>query len=163
MAADPSKKIDGREYTFGRIPPTKSVPLQVQLLKIVGPELQFMLTQDPAKWVATFAALTAKDKTPEEKGVAASAIMGELMVKIPAALAGVIQNADGAEVMRIMTVAFGYTKCNGNTIDEREIDIVFADSDPGTMWKVFFESLRVNYRGFFPVAHSASSQPMTTG
>lgn len=145
MAADPSKRIDGREYIFGRIPPTKSVPLQVQLLKLVGPEIQLVLGQDVAKIKAAF---DSKDF---------SALIGTI---VPLAF-GAIQNADGEQVVKMMALVFGYIKCNGNTIDEREIDIVFADSDPGTMWKVFFEGLKVNYSRFFSAAPSASSAPTT--
>jgi hypothetical protein len=145
MAADPSRTIDGREYTFGRIPPTKSVPLQVQLIKLIGPEIQLLLGQDMAKLKSAF----------DSKDIAA---LGATLA--PVAF-GAIQNADGAEVMRLMVQVFAYTKCNGNVIDEKEIDPVFGNSDPGTMWKVFFEGLKVNYSRFFPVAPSDSSQPTT--
>jgi hypothetical protein len=119
--------------------------LQVQLLKLVGPEIQLVLGQDVAKIKAAF---EAKDF---------SALIGTI---VPLAF-GAIQNADGEQVVKMMALVFGYIKCNGNTIDEREIDIVFADSDPGTMWKVFFEGLKVNYSRFFPAAPSASSEPTT--
>ena len=146
MASAPIKRIDGREYAFGRIPPTKSVPLQVQLLKLVGPEIQLVLGQDMGKLQAAFA---AKDFT---------ALAGTLAP----ILFGVLQSADGDQVLKLMEVVFAYTACEGNDIEPRTIDAVFGDSDPATMWKVFFEGLKVNYSRFFPVSPSGSSPPTTT-
>ena len=146
MASAPIKRIDGREYAFGRIPPTKSVPLQVQLLKLVGPEIQLVLGQDMGKLQAAFA---SKDF---------SALTGTLAPM----LLGVLQSADGDQVLKLMEVVFAYTTCEGNDIEPRTIDAVFGDSDPATMWKVFFEGLKVNYSRFFPVSPSVSSPPTPT-
>jgi hypothetical protein len=146
VASAPIKKIDGREYAFGRIPPTKSVPLQVQLLKLVGPEIQLVLGQDVAKLQAAFA---SKDFT---------ALAGTLAPM----LFGILQTADGDQVLKLMEVVFAYTTCEGNDIEPRLIDAVFGDSDPATMWKVFFEGLRANYSRFFHVSPSASNPPTTT-
>jgi hypothetical protein len=146
VASAPIKRIDGREYAFGRIPPTKSVPLQVQLLKLVGPEIQLLFTQDMDKWKAIFASRDI---------IAIANALGPIVT-------GIIQSSDGDQVLKLMEVVFAYTTCEGNDIEPRTIDAVFGDSDPATMWKVFFEGLKVNYSRFFPVSPSGSSPPTTT-
>ena len=142
----PLKVIDGREFAFGRIPPTKSVPLQVQLLKLAGPEIGLVLQQDMEKFKADVAAQN----------------WGALAGKIAPMLFGIIQSADGAEVLKMMEVVFAYVNVDGHTIEPRLIDATFNVSPSGTIWKVFFEGLKVNYADFFPASPSDSLPAVKT-
>jgi hypothetical protein len=72
---------------------------------------------------------------------------------------GAIEYADGDQVMKLMEAVFAYTNCDGHDIEPRLIDATFADANPATMWKVFFEGLRVNYGSFFHGSASTSSAP----
>ena len=161
MASAPIKRIDGREYAFGRIPPTKSVPFQVQLLKLGAPEIQFLVTQDPQEWIKAAAAFVAKDKTEEQKSLV-DVFTKKLISQAVPAISGIIQSADGEQVMAMMKTMFAFIQCDGNYLVEREIDIQFAEAEPGTIWKVFYEGLRVNFGGFFRVSPSVSSPPTPT-
>ena len=140
----PLKIIDGREFAFGRIPPTKSVPLQVQLVRLVGPEIQLLLGQDVDKLKASL----------ESKN------WGELVGKIGPALLGMLQSADGADVLKMMETVFAYVNVDGHAIEPAVIDATFRASPSGTIWKVFFEGLKVNYADFFPASPS-DSPPVT--
>jgi hypothetical protein len=161
MASASIKRIDGREYIFGRIPPTKSVPLQVQLLKLGAPEIQFLVTQNPQEWIAAAAAFVAKEKTSEQVAMV-NAFTAKLVSQAIPAISGIIQSADGEQIMGMMKVMFAFIQCDGNYLVEREIDIQFVDSEPGTIWKVFAEGLRVNFAGFFRVSPSVSIPPTAT-
>ena len=136
----PLKTIDGREFAFGRIPPTKSVPLQVQLVRLAGPEIQLLFSQDVAKFKADL----------DSKNWAA------LAGKLVPALMGMLQNADGAEVLKMMEAVFAYVNVGGHAIEANLIDATFGASPSGTIWKVFFEGLKVNYADFFPASPSDS-------
>lgn len=129
MASAPLKTIDGREFAFGRIPPTKSVPLQVQLVHLIGPELHRVLGMDIGK---------AKEN-----------LDAELVL-------GVLQGADGAEVLKMMETVFAYVSVDGHAIEPRLIDATFNTSSSATIWKVFLEGLKVNYADFFPASPSDS-------
>ena len=146
MASAPIKTIDGRDYAFGRIPPTRSVPLQVQIAKLVGPEIQFLLSQDTGPMKADFEAKN----------------WGSLLGKLAPVAFGVLQGADGEHVLKMMEVVFQYTNIGGKSISPEVIDATFGASNPATIWKVFFEGLRVNFAGFFPDVPSDSPAQKTT-
>lgn len=155
------KEIDGRTYAFGRIPPTRAVPLQVELLKVFGPEIQILLVQDKDKLKGLFANVAAAT-TDEEKQKAIADGFGIVMEALVPIAFGAIQNADGDKVVDLMGRVFKFVNLNGHDLDSQTlIDSDFADCHPGTIWKVFFEGLRVNFGRFFPAAPSASSQPTT--
>ncbi len=138
----PLKTIDGREFAFGRIPPTKSVPLQVQLVRLVGPEIQLVLGQDINRLKAD---VDAKN-------------WDALMGKLAPMLLGILQSADGAEVLKMMETVFAYVNVDGHAIEPNVIDATFRASPSATIWKVFFEGLKVNYADFFPASPSDSPE-----
>jgi hypothetical protein len=151
------KTIDGREYAFSKIPPTKSVPLQVQLLKLVGPEVQILLGQKTGFLTEILAAVVA-EKDPAKQ----FQIVSDALKSLAPFFFGVVQNADGDQVLEMMELVFSFVAVDGRGIQPNLIDATFAQCAPGTMWKVFWEGLRVNYASFFRVAPSDSSAPKTT-
>lgn len=143
----PLKTIDGRDYAFGRIPPTRSVPLQVKLAKLLGPEVELLLAQEQGAIAKLIADVTA---APDQ--ATKLTIIGGAMRQMLPFLIGIIQSADGDEILKMMEVVFQYTNVGGHAISPETIDATFGGekSNPATMWKVFFEGLRVNFAGFFP-------------
>jgi len=152
------KTIDGRDYAFSKIPPTKSVPLQVQLLKLVGPEIQILLGQKSGFLSEILAAIVAaKDDSAKQFQIVSDALRS-----LAPFVLGVIQNADGDQVLKMMELVFSFVAVDGRGIQPNLIDATFSQCDPGTMWKVFWEGLRVNYASFFRGVPSGSNDTKTT-
>ena len=70
--------------------------------------------------------------------------------------------SDGDQVLKMMELVFSFVAVDGRGIQPNLIDATFSQCDPGTMWTVFWEGLRVNYASFFRGVPSGSNDTKTT-
>jgi hypothetical protein len=131
--ADNQKVIGGRTYSFGMIPPTKSVPVQVAIARVLG---------EPFFKMATAA---KSDAAENQISVMATAI-GMLTAKM-----------DPDELLRVMTTVFDYTSVDGSKI--ASIDSAFVGRNT-EMWEAFGEGLRFNYADFLDALKSRTGKAL---
>lgn len=125
--ADNQKTIGGRVYSFGMIPPTKSIPVQVAIARVLG---------EPFFKMAT----AAKGTNPEEQVAIMATAVGVLVSKMEA-----------DELVKTMTTVFEYASVDGKPI--RNIDEAFVGRN-AEMLEAFWEGLRFNYADFLDVLKS---------
>jgi hypothetical protein len=120
------KTINGTEYSFGLIPPTECIKVEVAIARVIGEPL-FRAAVDVKKKKGS-----SKDKQ-------------ELLTSIATAVGLLTSKMDADELLEIMGIAFKYvsTPKGRLNIDEQFI------GKPSELWQVFVEALQVNFSDFF--------------
>lgn len=131
--ADNQKVIGGRTYSFGMIPPTRSIPVQVAIAKVLG---------EPFFKMAT----AAKGESADGQISVMATAIGLLTAKM-----------DADELVKVMTVVFEYTSVDGSPI--RSIDSSFLGRTT-EMWEAFGEGLRFNYSDFLDALKSRTGKAL---
>lgn len=131
--ADNQKVIGGRTYSFGMIPPTRSVSVQVAIARVLG---------EPFFKMATAA---KGEGTEGQISVMATAI-GMLTAKM-----------DADELLRVMTTVFEYTNVDGAKITSIDSTFVGRNTE---MWEAFGEGLRFNYADFLDALKSRTGKAL---
>lgn len=122
-------KIGDRTYSYGVIPASKAVILEIEIAKLIGEPL-------------FKAFITAAEGTePKDNMDTAGVAIGLLCSK-----------ADSASFLKMLNTVFEHTSCNGQRI---EIDATFTGRNR-EMLQVFIYGLRFNFRDFFPDSLFAS-------
>lgn len=130
---DNQKEIGGRTYAFGMIPPTKSIPVQVAIARVLG---------EPFFKMATAA---KGDGAEGQISVMATAI-GMLTAKM-----------DPDELVRVMNTVFEYTNVDGKKIVSIDSTFVGRNTE---MWEAFGEGLRFNYADFLDALKSRTEKAL---
>lgn len=131
--ADNQKEIAGRTYSFGMIPPTKSVSVQVAIARVLG---------EPFFKMAT----AAKGEGAENQISVMATAIGMLTAKM-----------DPDELLRVMTTVFQYVSIDGKPI--ASIDSAFVGRNT-EMWEAFGEGLRFNYADFLDALKSSTGKAL---
>ncbi len=131
--AENQKEIGGRVYSFGMIPPTKSVPVQVAIARVLG---------EPFFKMAT----AAKGEDADSQLSVMATAIGLLTAKM-----------DPDELLRVMNVVFEYTNIDGKKIVS--IDSAFVGRNT-EMWEAFGEGLRFNYADFLDALKSRTEKAL---
>ena len=129
--AENQKEIGGRIYSFGMIPPTKSIPVQVAIARVLG---------EPFFKMAT----AAKGEGAEGQISVMATAIGMLTAKM-----------DPDELVRVMNTVFDYTSVDGKKIVS--IDSAFVGRNT-EMWEAFGEGLRFNYADFLDALKSRTEK-----
>jgi hypothetical protein len=132
MASAPQKDIGGRKFSFGTLPATKAVRVEVAIARVIGEPLFKAFMEIKA---------SGKEVSEEEQMAAATAAIGLLTTRM-----------DADELLATMETVFDVCSCDGQPIN---IDSTFTGK-PQELWQAFIEALKVNFTGFFPVGLSAS-------
>lgn len=127
---DNQKEINGRVYSFGMLPPSKSIPVQVAITRVIGEPLFKMFTE-------------RKTTGDEDMKTAATAAMGLIAA-----------NMDSDELLKTMRAVFDFTSIDGKRI--ADIDSAFSGRNK-EMWQAFIAALRFNFSDFFPAGLLNSS------
>lgn len=128
MASAVQKEIGGRKWSFGTMPATKAVRVEVAIASVIG-EALFKISVD------IDAASGQPDAEKERKQVEAlSAAIGLLTAKM-----------DPDKLLETMNTVFEYCSCDGQRVD---IDSTFTGRNKD-LWVVFMEALKVNFSDFF--------------
>lgn len=126
----PTKEIGGRTFSFGTIPASKAIRVEVSIAKVIGEPLFKALVE-----------AQGKDQTVEQQtGLVASAV--GLMAS----------RMDADELLTTMGIVFESVTLEGKPIN---IDVHFSGKNRD-VWQVFIEALKVNFADFFPAGLSAS-------
>lgn len=128
MSAE-QKTIGGRLFSFGRLPATKALKLQLKLVKIIGGE------------VGSLAELASS--TRKKGDVASFDLLGEIVSRVSS-------RVEEDALILMMEEVFSKVSCDGKPII---LDQTFASS-PTEAWKIFVEGLRVNLADFLAVLKS---------
>lgn len=117
-------ELNGRVYSFGTIPPTEAVRVEVAIARVIGEPLFKALTEKDAKGQAT-----------DDAESAGAAVIGLLLARM-----------DADELLATMEIVFKYVSCDGARV---MIDSTFAGRNR-ELWQVFFQALRHNFADFLP-------------
>ena len=115
-------ELNGRQFTFGTIPPVEAIKVEVAVARVIGEPLfkAFMDSKKPGEQEA------------EQAGAAA---IGLLLSKM-----------DADELIQTMTTVFAYVTCDGKRVD---INSTFVGRNK-EVWQVFIQALRHNFSDFLP-------------
>lgn len=123
MASSATEKIGGRVFSFGTIPATEALSVQVSIMRVIGEPL--------------FKALAGQSSGAEGSK--------EKILEIGGAAVGVMASRmDAPELLRTMETVFKYVTVDGQRIN---IDTHFTGR-PKELWQVFLKALRVNFSDF---------------
>lgn len=134
MASAVQKEIGGRKFSFGILPATKAVRVEVAIARVIGEPLFKAFMDIKGK--------DGKDPTEEQQLAAASAAVGLLTSRM-----------DAEELLATMKTVFEHCSCDGQPIIS--IDATFAERHR-QLWEAFIEALKANFSDFFPAGLSAS-------
>lgn len=137
----PQKTFGGRLFSFGMMPPTDAIRVEVSLVKAIGEPLlrAFIKAQEISK-DQKFANLAELKSNPEVLDTVSKA-MGTISARM-----------DAEDLLKTMGLVFDRIVCNGQPIN---IDATFVGRNK-ELWQVFMEGLRVNFADFFPDGLSLS-------
>ena len=122
--AGQNMKLGETTYTFGMLPPSKAIPVQVAVARVIGEPLFQLFTE-------------SKKGSPEEQ-----------QQKALSALALIAAKMDPVELTNTMrAVVENYTSANDKRIVD--IDSTFQGKNK-ELWQVFIGALRYNFSDFFP-------------
>lgn len=121
-----------RSFSFGKIPATKALRIEVKLAKLIGPV--FMAIREEAAPEAPVAKKSKAAKPMPSDNGAADAVSRLLL------------GLDEDELLAVMTTVFEVVTCEGQPVD---IDVTFHGK-PKELWLVLWEGLRENFEDFFP-------------
>jgi hypothetical protein len=124
------KTIGGRQYSFGMLPPTEAIEVEVAVARVVG---------EPLFKAFTEGGLNGKD----EESLKATGMM---------AMGLMTSKMDAKEITATMKLCFKYVSCNGERI-EFESHFMGRNRE---VWEVFFAALRHNFADFLPASLSGS-------
>jgi hypothetical protein len=131
-----TKEVGGRTFSFGTIPATEAVRVEVAIARVIGEPL-FKAFMDAKKTGST-------EADAEQAGATA---IGLLLSKM---------NAD--ELLATMETVFKYVTCDGKRV---EMNATFTGRNK-EMWQVFIAGLRFNFSDFLPEGLFASVQKAVT-
>ena len=131
-----TKEVGGRTFSFGTIPATEAVRIEVAIARVIGEPL-FKAFMDAKKTGST-------EADAEQAGATA---IGLLLSKM---------NAD--ELLATMETVFKYVSCDGKRV---EMNATFTGRNK-EMWLVFIAGLRFNFSDFLPEGLFASVQKAVT-
>lgn len=149
MASAPQKKIGSRTFSFGMLPATDAIRVEVALAKAIGEPL-----------LRAFVKAQELQKTENLKTLADIKSSPKALDTIAQAMGMISSKMDAGELIKTMETVFSTVACDGNTIN---IDGTFTGRNR-ELWQVFMEGLRVNFADFFPDGLSLSppvDQPST--
>lgn len=126
--------INGRTFSFGIIPATECVGVQVAIASVIGEPL--------------FKAVMTSDKAA--KGKVTLADLGPVAVGL---MMTRLSEMGSDKLLQVMNVVFKYVSCDGKRII---LDECFTGR-PREMWQVFLAALKVNFSDFFSELHFDSS------
>lgn len=129
MQVEKTTIIDGRSYSFGFVPPTRSIIVQVAISKVIGEPLFKALVENTDVNTADKKAIAAR---VAQSGAAVIGLMTSRM--------------DAAEIVACMKTVFEFASCDGERIN---IESTFIGR-PREMWQAFFYGLKVNFADFLP-------------
>jgi len=133
VASAPIKEIGGRKWSFGTIPATQAVRVEVAIASVIGEPLFKVFTEiDEAGGTGI---------SREKQITAATAALGLLTTRM-----------DADKLLTTMKTVFDHCSCDGKPVD---IDQTFNGRNKD-LWEVFLEALKVNFADFFPAGLSAS-------
>lgn len=118
-----SKNIGGRDYSFGTLPATNAIKVEVAIARVIGEPL--------------FKAFTSVGKTDDKKAMKAAAM---------AAIGLMAARMDADELLSTMKAVFLYVTFDGKRID---IDRDFTGRNK-QVWEVFIAALQHNFSDFLP-------------
>jgi hypothetical protein len=125
------EKIGGRTFSFGIMPATEALSVQVAVGRVIGEPLFKALTEADG----------GKDKAKLlELGAAAVGMMAARM--------------DAADLLKTMQTVFTYVTVDGKRINmDSDADHGGFTGRPKEMWQVFIKALQVNFADFFAELH----------
>jgi hypothetical protein len=122
------EKIGGRTFSFGLIPPTKALHVEVAIGRVIGEPL--------------FKALTGADGQIGDSK--------EQLLQVGVSAVGMMAaKMDADELQRTMETVFEYVTVDGERV---EIDRDFVGRNK-ELWQVFIKGLQVNFADFFDGLH----------
>jgi hypothetical protein len=122
------EKIGGRTFSFGLMPATKAVTVEVAIARVIGEPL--------------FKALTGADASIGDSK--------EQLLQVGVAAVGMMTSRmDAKELLRTMEDVFEFVTMDGERIN---IDRDFTGRNK-ELWQVFVKGLQVNYADFFGDFH----------
>lgn len=122
------EKIGERTYSYGMMPPSEAIPVEVAIARLIGEPL--------FKALATGGATADKEKMFDMGGM----VMGMMAAR-----------ADADELLRTMNSVFKYVRVDvsgSGTAVPIQIDTHFQGRNK-ELWTVFIAALRVNFSDFF--------------
>lgn len=136
MSVTNQHKIGDRTYSFGHIPPTEAIRVEVAVVKVIGEPL--------FKSLVGAKGLESAGASDEEKKKAGSAVMGAALGLLAAGL-------DADELIDLMNRVFAHVSVNGKPISNiGGIDVAFAERNKREPWEVLVFALRFNFEEVFP-------------
>lgn len=145
MASAPMKTIGGRLFSFGTLPATEAIRVEVAIARVIGEPL--------------FKAFVKAQKLQEEKGLKDLAALkndpaaiATITAEATAAIGLIAGRMDAEELLKTMNRLFSVVACNGQAVD---MDVTFVGRNKD-VWTVFLEALKVNFADFFPGGLSLS-------
>jgi|GEM_PF-2070050 hypothetical protein len=127
------EKIGGRTFSFGLVPPTRAIVVEVAIARVIGEPLFKALTGADAE-------IGDSKEQLLQVGVAAVGMMASKM--------------DATELLTTMQTVFEFITVDGERIN---IDRDFVGRNR-ELWQVFIKGLQVNFSDFFDGLHFDSSQ-----
>jgi hypothetical protein len=121
---DNQTSIGGRTFSFGTIPPTEAIKVEVSVARVIGEPL-FKAFMDYRK----------TGGTPDSEAQSGAAAIGMLLSKM-----------DADDLIATMTTVFKYVSVDGKRAN---IDADFAGRNK-ELWLVFIAALRFNFSDFLP-------------
>lgn len=127
-----TETIGGRVFSFGTLPASEALAVQVSVGRVIGEPL--------------FKALTGADMKTLDK---------EKMFELGAAAVGLMAaRMDAADLLKTMQTVFAYVTCDGKRINlDGDADHAGFTGRPKEMWQVFLRALQVNFADFFDGLH----------
>jgi hypothetical protein len=121
------EKIGGRTFSFGTMPASEALGVEVSILRVIGEPL--------------FKALTGADAKVEDKGK---------LLEIGGAAVGLMAaKMDAADLLKTMQTVFAYVTVDGQRLN---IDTHFTGRNK-ELWQVFIKAIQVNFADFFDGLH----------
>lgn len=126
--------LGGRTYSFGMVPATEAVFLELEIARLIGEPL--------------FKVFAAPKDQKEDNVALAGTVIGLICSK-----------ADPDQFLKMLQTIFKYTSCDGQRVD---IDATFTGHNR-EMIQVFAYGLRYNFQDFFPESLLASIRAKMAG
>ncbi len=125
------RKIDGREYSFGRLSPLKAVALLLKMTNMLGTSLKDGFTTNK-----------------ELEGLFDADInIGTIIANLAGKLNSEMFNELAVEILS--QTLYNHDDIGGPIDSEERIEIVFADTGIGHLFAVIQVAVEIEYKGFF--------------
>jgi hypothetical protein len=124
-----------RSFSFGKIPATKALRIEVKIAKLLGPIFMSIREGSAPTEINSKAKVTKAVKAASANDNATAEAVSRLLLGL-----------DEDELLAVMTTVFEVVTCEGQPVD---IDVTFHGK-PKELWLVLWEGLRENFEDFFP-------------